>query len=124
MPLFQAGTSEQEMQRCDYGGGKKEVFERSPSFNYDNIALHGQSRRRTACEDGEPNSSCRNMIGVCSPPVCVKLGLDQQAVIDIISKGAGRSWAISNFGATTGSRGFQNRVFCKALCERQDQGCP
>jgi len=39
------------------------------------------------------------MIGVCESLLyAIKLGLDQQAVIDIISKGAAGSWSISNLG--------------------------
>ncbi len=39
------------------------------------------------------------MIGVCEALIyAAKLGLDQQAVIDIIGKGAASSWLINNLG--------------------------
>ena len=83
-------------------GGKKEVFERVfPLFELmgKNISYMGPAGA------GQHTKTCNQilvagtMIGVCESLLySVKLGLDQQAVIDIIGKGAAGSWAISNLG--------------------------
>ena len=83
-------------------GGKKEVFERVfPLFELmgKNISYMGPAGA------GQHTKTCNQilvagtMIGVCESLLyAVKLGLDQQAVIDIIGKGAAGSWAISNLG--------------------------
>jgi len=99
---------------------KRFLIESSPvPVDGEEHRLYGQSRGRAACEDGEPNSRCRNHDrGLRVPPVRVKLGLDQQAVIDIISKGAAGSWAISNLGPRLVRGDFKTGFFCEALCER------
>jgi 3-hydroxyisobutyrate dehydrogenase len=83
-------------------GGKKDVFDRVlPLFQLmgKNIAFMGDAGA------GQHTKTCNQilvagtMIGVCESLLyAVRLGLDQQAVIDIISKGAAGSWAISNLG--------------------------
>jgi 3-hydroxyisobutyrate dehydrogenase len=83
-------------------GGKKEVFRSVlPLFEVmgKNIALMGPAGA------GQHTKMCNQilvagtMIGVCESLLyAVKLGLDQQAIIDIISKGAAGSWSISNLG--------------------------
>jgi 3-hydroxyisobutyrate dehydrogenase len=83
-------------------GGKKEVFEKVfPLFELmgKNISYMGPAGA------GQHTKTCNQilvagtMIGVCESLLyAVKLGLDQQAVIDIIGKGAAGSWAISNLG--------------------------
>ena len=83
-------------------GGKKQVFDKVlPVFQVmgKNIAFMGDAGA------GQHTKMCNQilvagtMIGVCESLLyAVKLGLDQQAVIDIISKGAAGSWSISNLG--------------------------
>ena len=83
-------------------GGEKEVFESVfPLFELmgKNISYMGPAGA------GQHTKTCNQilvagtMIGVCESLLyAVKLGLDQQAVIDIIGKGAAGSWAISNLG--------------------------
>jgi 3-hydroxyisobutyrate dehydrogenase len=83
-------------------GGEKEVFQSVlPLFQVmgKNIALMGPAGA------GQHTKMCNQilvagtMIGVCESLLyAVKLGLDQQAVIDIISKGAAGSWSVSNLG--------------------------
>jgi len=83
-------------------GGKKDIFDRVlPLFQLmgKNIAHMGDAGA------GQHTKMCNQilvagtMIGVCESLLyAIKLGLDQQAVIDIISKGAAGSWSISNLG--------------------------
>jgi 3-hydroxyisobutyrate dehydrogenase len=83
-------------------GGKQGVFDRIlPLFRLmgKNIAYMGDAGA------GQHTKTCNQilvagtMIGVCESLLyAIKLGLDQQAVIDIISRGAAGSWAISNLG--------------------------
>jgi 3-hydroxyisobutyrate dehydrogenase len=83
-------------------GGKKETFEKVlPLFKLmgQNIALMGGPGA------GQHTKMCNQiliagtMIGVCESLLyAVKVGLDQQAVIDIIGKGAAGSWSINNLG--------------------------
>ncbi len=83
-------------------GGKKETFEKVlPLFQLmgQNIALMGGPGA------GQHTKMCNQiliagtMIGVCESLLyAVKAGLDQQAVIDIIGKGAAGSWSINNLG--------------------------
>lgn len=104
-------------------GGKKQVFDAVlPLFQLmgKNIALMGPAGA------GQHTKVCNQilvagtMIGVCESLLyAVKVGLDQQAVIDIISKGAAGSWAISNLGprAVRGDfkTGFLVRHFIKDM---------
>lgn len=83
-------------------GGKKKTFEKVlPLFKLmgQNIALMGGPGA------GQHTKMCNQiliagtMIGVCESLLyAVKVGLDQQAVIDIIGKGATGSWSINNLG--------------------------
>ena len=83
-------------------GGKKETFEKVlPLFKLmgQNIALMGGPGA------GQHTKMCNQiliagtMVGVCESLLyAVKVGLDQQAVIDIIGKGAAGSWSINNLG--------------------------
>ncbi len=83
-------------------GGKKEVFERVvPLFQLmgKNIAHMGDAGAGQNTKMANQILVAGTMIGVCESLLyAVKLGLDQQAVIDIISKGAAGSWSISNLG--------------------------
>ena len=83
-------------------GGKKEVFERVlPLFQLmgKNIAYMGGAGAGQHTKMSNQILVAGTMIGVCESLLyAVKLGLDQQAVIDIISKGAAGSWSISNLG--------------------------
>jgi 3-hydroxyisobutyrate dehydrogenase len=83
-------------------GGKKEVFERVlPLFQLmgKNIAYMGKAGAGQHTKMSNQILVAGTMIGVCESLLyAVKLGLDQQAVIDIISKGAAGSWSISNLG--------------------------
>lgn len=83
-------------------GGKKEVFERVlPLFQLmgKNIAYMGNAGAGQNTKMANQILVAGTMIGVCESLLyAVKLGLDQQAVIDIISKGAAGSWSISNLG--------------------------
>jgi 3-hydroxyisobutyrate dehydrogenase len=83
-------------------GGKKETFEKVlPLFKLmgQNILLMGGPGA------GQHTKMCNQiliagtMIGVCESLLyAVKVGLDQQAVIEIIGKGAAGSWSINNLG--------------------------
>ena len=83
-------------------GGKKETFEKVlPLFKLmgQNIALMGGPGA------GQHTKMCNQiliagtMVGVCESLLyAAKVGLDQQAVIDIIGKGAAGSWSINNLG--------------------------
>jgi 3-hydroxyisobutyrate dehydrogenase len=83
-------------------GGKKEVFEGVlPFFQLmgKNISLMGPAGAGQHTKMSNQILVAGTMIGVCESLLyAVKLGLDQQAVIDIISKGAAGSWSISNLG--------------------------
>ena len=83
-------------------GGNKETFEKVlPLFKLmgQNIALMGGPGA------GQHTKMCNQiliagtMVGVCESLLyAAKVGLDQQAVIDIIGKGAAGSWSINNLG--------------------------
>src|SRR5512136_853323 len=83
-------------------GGKKEVFERVlPLFQLmgKNLAYMGSAGAGQNTKMANQILVAGTMIGVCESLLyAVKLGLDPQAVIDIISKGAAGSWSISNLG--------------------------
>jgi 3-hydroxyisobutyrate dehydrogenase len=83
-------------------GGKKEVFERVlPLFQLmgKNLAYMGNAGAGQNTKIANQILVAGTMIGVCESLLyAIKLGLDQQAVIDIISKGAAGSWSISNLG--------------------------
>lgn len=83
-------------------GGKKEVFERVlPVFQLmgKNIAYMGAAGAGQNTKMANQILVAGTMIGVCESMLyAIKLGLDQQAVIDIISRGAAGSWSISNLG--------------------------
>lgn len=83
-------------------GGKKEVFDKVlPFFQLmgKNIAYMGVAGAGQHTKMSNQILVAGTMIGVCESLLyAVKLGLDQQAVIDIISKGAAGSWSISNLG--------------------------
>jgi len=83
-------------------GGKKEVFEKVlPVFQLmgKNIAYMGNAGAGQHTKMSNQILVAGTMIGVCESLLyAVKLGLDQQAVIDIISKGAAGSWSINNLG--------------------------
>ena len=83
-------------------GGKKKVFDDVlPLFelmgkNISHMGPAGAGQHTKMCNQ---ILVAGTMIGVCESLLyAVKLGLDQQAIIDIISKGAAGSWAISNLG--------------------------
>lgn len=98
-------------------GGKKEVFDTVlPLFQRmgKNISYMGDVGA------GQHTKMCNQilvagtMIGVCESLLyAVKLGLDQQAVIDIISKGAAGSWSISNLGPRLVRGDFKTGFFVK-----------
>ncbi|MBW1920628.1 MAG: NAD(P)-dependent oxidoreductase [Deltaproteobacteria bacterium] len=83
-------------------GGKKETFEKVlPLFKLmgKDISFMGGPGA------GQHTKMCNQilvagtMIGVCESLLYAsKLGLDQQAVIDIVGKGAASSWSINNLG--------------------------
>jgi 3-hydroxyisobutyrate dehydrogenase len=83
-------------------GGKKEIFDKVlPVFQLmgKNIAYMGGAGAGQHTKMANQILVAGTMIGVCESLLyAVKLGLDQQAVIDIISKGAAGSWSISNLG--------------------------
>jgi 3-hydroxyisobutyrate dehydrogenase len=83
-------------------GGKKEVFEKVlPVFQLmgKNITYMGRAGAGQHTKMANQILVAGTMIGVCESLLyAAKLGLDQQAVIDIISKGAAGSWSISNLG--------------------------
>jgi 3-hydroxyisobutyrate dehydrogenase len=83
-------------------GGKKEVFDKVlPFFQLmgKNIAYMGVAGAGQHTKMSNQILVAGTMIGVCESLLyAVKLGLDPQAVIDIISKGAAGSWSISNLG--------------------------
>ncbi|MCU0597064.1 MAG: NAD(P)-dependent oxidoreductase [Desulfobacterota bacterium] len=83
-------------------GGKKGVFEEVlPVFQVmgRNIAYMGDAGAGQNTKMANQILVAGTMIGVCESLLyAVKLGLDPQAVIDIISKGAAGSWSISNLG--------------------------
>ena len=83
-------------------GGKKETFDKVfPLFQYmgKNISYmgdHGAGQHTKMCNQ---ILVAGNVIGTCESLLyAAKLGLDQTAVIDIIGKGAARSWSINNLG--------------------------
>jgi 3-hydroxyisobutyrate dehydrogenase len=98
-------------------GGKKETFEKVlPFFQLmgENIAYMGRAGA------GQNTKMCNqiiiagNMIGVCESLLyAVKVGLDQQAVIDIVSKGAAGSWTIQNLGPRIVKEDFDTGFFVK-----------
>jgi len=98
-------------------GGKKEIFEKVlPLFRLmgENIAYMGEAGA------GQNTKMCNqiiiagNMIGVCESLLyAVKVGLDQQAVIDIVSKGAAGSWTIRNLGPRIVKEDFDTGFFVK-----------
>ena len=98
-------------------GGKKEVFERVlPLFQLmgKNIAYMGKAGAGQHAKTANQILVAGTMIGVCESLLyAVKLGLDQQAVIDIISKGAAGSWAISNLGPRLVRGDFKTGFFVK-----------
>ena len=83
-------------------GGDKAAFDKVlPLFQLmgENIAYMGEAGA------GQHTKMCNqilvagSMIGVCESLLYAsKVGLDQQAVIDIVEKGAAGSWSISNMG--------------------------
>ena len=83
-------------------GGKQAVFDEvQPRFELmgKNIALMG------GCGAGQHTKMCNQilisgtMVGVCESLMYAStVGLDQQAVIDVIGSGAASSWAINNLG--------------------------
>lgn len=83
-------------------GGEKSAFDEVlPLFQCmgKNIVLMGEAG------SGQHTKMCNqiliagNMIGVCESLLyAAKVGLDQQAVIDIIGQGAASSWSINNLG--------------------------
>ncbi|MBW2064400.1 MAG: NAD(P)-dependent oxidoreductase [Deltaproteobacteria bacterium] len=83
-------------------GGKREVFDQVlPLFELmgKNISYMGEAG------SGQHTKMCNQilvagtMISVCESLLyAAKLGLDQQAVIDIVGKGAAGSWSINNLG--------------------------
>ncbi|MBW2030331.1 MAG: NAD(P)-dependent oxidoreductase [Deltaproteobacteria bacterium] len=83
-------------------GGKKEVYEEVlPLFQVmgKNISYMGEAG------SGQHTKMCNQilvagtMISVCEALLyAAKIGLDQQAVIDIVGKGAAGSWSINNLG--------------------------
>jgi hypothetical protein len=83
-------------------GGKKEAFEQvMPLFKLmgQNIALMGGPGAGQHTKMSNQILIAGTMIGVCECLLyAVKEGLDQQAVIDIIGKGAAGSWSINNLG--------------------------
>ena len=83
-------------------GGKKGVFEEVlPVFQVmgKNVAYMGRAGAGQNTKMANQILVAGTMIGVCESLLyAVKLGLDPQAVIDIISKGAAGSWSISNLG--------------------------
>ena len=83
-------------------GGKKEVFDKVlPLFQLmgKNITYMGGAGAGQHTKMSNQILVAGTMIGVCESLLyAVRLGLDQQAVIDIISKGAAGSWSISNLG--------------------------
>jgi 3-hydroxyisobutyrate dehydrogenase len=83
-------------------GGPKEAFEKvMPLFKLmgQNIALMGGPGAGQHTKMSNQILIAGTMIGVCECLLyAVKEGLDQQAVIDIIGKGAAGSWSLNNLG--------------------------
>jgi len=98
-------------------GGKKQVFDKVlPVFQLmgKNIAYMGKAGAGQHAKTANQILVAGTMIGVCESLLyAVKLGLDQQAVIDIISKGAAGSWAISNLGPRLVRGDFKTGFFVK-----------
>jgi len=83
-------------------GGKKETFDAVLPFfelmgkNISHMGEHGAGQHTKMSNQ---ILVAGTMIGVCESLLYAsKLGLDQQAVIDIIGKGAAGSWSINNLG--------------------------
>jgi len=83
-------------------GGKRETFDRVLALfqlmgkNISYMGAHGAGQHTKMSNQ---ILVAGNMIGACESLLyAAKLGLDQQAVIDIIGKGAAGSWAINNLG--------------------------
>jgi 3-hydroxyisobutyrate dehydrogenase len=83
-------------------GGERETFEKvlplfqlmGPTISY--LGGPGSGQHTKACNQ---IVVAGNMIGACEALVYAsKQGLDMQQVIDIVGKGAGGSWSISNLG--------------------------
>jgi len=83
-------------------GGKKETFDAVlPLFELmgKNISHMGEHGAGQHTKMSNQILVAGTMIGVCESLLYAsKLGLDQQAVIDIIGKGAAGSWSINNLG--------------------------
>ena len=83
------------------GGDKKAFDEVLPLFQLmgDNIAYMGEAGAGQHTKMCNQTLIAGTMIGVCESLLyAAKVGLDQQAVIDIIGKGAAGSWSINNLG--------------------------
>lgn len=98
-------------------GGKKEVFETVlPLLQLmgKNISYMGSYGAGQHTKMSNQILVAGTMIGVCESLLyAVKLGLDQQAVIDIISKGAAGSWSISHLGPRLVRGDFKTGFFVK-----------
>jgi 3-hydroxyisobutyrate dehydrogenase len=83
-------------------GGKKEAYERVlPLFQRmgKSISHMGGPGAGQHTKMSNQTLIAGTMIGVCESLLyAAKVGLDQQAVIDIIGKGAASSWCINNLG--------------------------
>lgn len=98
-------------------GGKKEVFERVlPLFQLMGKTISHMGEAGA----GQHTKVCNQilvagtMIGVCESLLYAsKLGLDQQAVIDIVGKGAAGSWSINNLGPRIVRGDYQSGFFVK-----------
>jgi len=99
------------------GGGSKETFEQVlPLFQLmgENIALMGAAGCGQHTKMSNQILIASTMIGTVEALLyAYKAGLDQDAVIDIIGKGAAASWSINNLGRRMVKRNFQPGFYIK-----------
>lgn len=105
-------------------GGNPETFDQvKPLFELmgQNIALMGGAGA------GQHTKMCNQvliastMIGVCESLLyAAKVGLDEQAVIDIIGQGAAGSWSINNLGPRIAKGDFKSGFFVEHFIKDMD----
>ncbi len=98
-------------------GGKKEIFDKVlPLFELmgKTISYMGPAGAGQHTKMCNQISVAGTMIGMCECLLyAAKLGLDQQAVIDIVGTGAGGSWSINNLGPRIVRGDYETGFFVK-----------
>lgn len=98
-------------------GGRKEVFDEvMPLFELmgKTISYMGPAGAGQHTKMCNQISVAGTMIGMCECLLyAAKLGLDQQAVIDIVGTGAGGSWSINNLGPRIVRGDYETGFFVK-----------